>query len=81
MNPPIYDMIFVGSGISCTTVMLHLLDKLEIDNLPDDGPFNIAVVEKNAEFWTGIPYGNRSSMNSLTITNFGEFVPNVEKKF
>jgi len=73
-------MLFVGSGISCTAVMLNLLDKLEVDNLPGGDLFNIAIIEKDAEFWKGIPYGSRSSVNSLTITNFGEFVPNMEKE-
>ena len=80
MNPSRYDMILVGSGISCTAVMLHLLDKLKVDGLPGGNPFHIAVIEKDDELWKGIPYGRRSSMNSLTITNFGEFVPNVEKE-
>ena len=60
--------------------MLNLLDKLEVDNLPGGNLFKIAVIEKDPELWKGIPYGSRSSVNSLTITNFGEFVPNVEKE-
>jgi uncharacterized NAD(P)/FAD-binding protein YdhS len=38
----------------------------------------VAVVEKNTEFWKGIPYGSRSSVNALTITCFADFINEKE---
>ena len=76
---PSFDIAILGSGISCSLSLLHLLEK----RLAQDQrvkPIKIAVVEKNNEFWRGYPYGSRSSRNSLTITTLGEFVPEKEKK-
>ncbi|MES1198310.1 MAG: FAD/NAD(P)-binding protein [Chitinophagaceae bacterium] len=74
-----YDIVFIGSGISCTAVLLSLLTKIQSDSFQAK-PVTIAVIEKEKEFWTGLPYGNRSSSNSLTITTLGEFVPTGEKE-
>ncbi len=75
---PIFDIAILGSGISCSLSLLHLLEKRLAAGGPVK-PVRIAVVEKNNEFWRGYPYGSRSSRNSLTITTLGEFVPEKEK--
>jgi len=77
--PSVSDITFIGSGISCTAVLLEILNKIKKDNLVDGNPVDITIIESSAEFWKGIPYSARSSVNSLTITNFGEFVPVAEK--
>ncbi len=74
-----YDIVIVGSGISCTSFLLQFLKKLENEAFPKK-PVSIAVIEKDKELWKGVPYGNRSSANSLTITTLGEFVPPSEKE-
>ncbi|HTQ28185.1 MAG TPA: FAD/NAD(P)-binding protein [Puia sp.] len=76
---PYYDIVFLGSGISCSLTLLPLLHNLTKKNIPP-APVRIAVVEKKDEFWKGFPYGDRSSVNGLTITTLGEFVPEPEKE-
>ena len=76
-----FDIVLLGSGISSTQTLLQLLLKLEKQPARKE-KIKIAVIEKNGEFFTGIPYGKRSSVNSLTITTFGEFIhPNEKESF
>ncbi len=72
-----YDIVIIGSGISCTSFLLQFLEKSAEKALSRE-PVSIAVIEKDKELWKGIPYGNRSSANSLTITTLGEFIPPSE---
>jgi uncharacterized NAD(P)/FAD-binding protein YdhS len=75
-----YDIVLLGSGISSTQTLMQLLKKIESGKLKEK--IKIAVIEKSGEFFTGIPYGKRSSVNSLTITTFGEFIhPNEKEDF
>lgn len=73
-----FDLLIVGSGISCTALLLRLIEKL-LNTGQSTQALSIAVVEKEEELWKGIPYGKRSSCNALTITTLGEFVPPSEK--
>jgi uncharacterized NAD(P)/FAD-binding protein YdhS len=74
-----YDIVFLGSGISCSLTFLPLIkDLLKKPSVGEK--IQIAIVEKKDEFWKGFPYGQRSSINSLTITTLGEFVPEPEKE-
>jgi len=73
-----YDIAIIGSGIACTMTLLELA-KLLNDASPAGKGLQIAVIEKEAEFWNGIPYGRRSSVNSLVITSLREFVHEPEK--
>ena len=76
-----FDIVLLGSGISSTQSLLQLLEKFEKKPVRKE-KIRIAVIEKNGEFFTGIPYGKRSSVNSLTITTFGEFIhPNEKETF
>ncbi len=69
----IVDIAFIGSGAATTTTLIELFDKLI--NGPLSGiMLNITVIDKYPEFWKGIPYGARSSVNSLTITPVSDFV-------
>jgi uncharacterized NAD(P)/FAD-binding protein YdhS len=74
-----YDIAILGGGISSSLTLLHLLRNLITTGKPQKET-SIAVVEKQSEFWKGFPYGKRSSINSLTITTLGEFVPEKEKE-
>jgi uncharacterized NAD(P)/FAD-binding protein YdhS len=74
-----YDIAIIGSGISCTSSLRQLLDRLQKKEKPAV-PLRIAIIEKEREFWTGLPYGCRSSVNSLTITTLGEFIHPGDKK-
>jgi len=65
------DILIAGSGIACTTTVIALFRKLI--GSPVQQTISITVIEKHHEFWTGIPYGNRSSVNALTITSIADF--------
>ena len=68
------DIAFIGSGAASTSALIELLN-LVIDGNNNKKPLNIAVIEKYNEFWKGIPYGGRSSVNSLIITPVTDFLP------
>lgn len=68
-----YDLLFVGAGISCSLTLISLLD--QICQNPPKSKIDILVLDKYPEFWTGIPYGSRSSKKALMITSLGEFLP------
>lgn len=64
------DIAIAGSGIACTATLIEAFRKL----INDGGPkVSITVFEKSHEFWYGIPYGSRSSVNALTITSVHDF--------
>jgi uncharacterized NAD(P)/FAD-binding protein YdhS len=75
-----FDLSFIGGGISCSAVLLHLLDAVNRHSGLNGKRLRIAVIEKEKEFWKGVAYGNRSLATALIITNCGEFVPPSEKQ-
>ncbi|MDB5651123.1 MAG: hypothetical protein JWL62_2643 [Hyphomicrobiales bacterium] len=70
-----FDLVILGGGIACTLTLSAFLSTLEAG----EGTVSIAVIEKDAQFWRGLPYGRRSSPNSLIITALSEFVPDEER--
>ncbi|WPU95529.1 FAD/NAD(P)-binding protein [Mucilaginibacter sabulilitoris] len=76
----IYDIIFVGAGISCTYTLVHLLNHFNI-SVKNGNKLKILIVDKDKEFWTGIPYGNRSGKDSLIITPLKDFIPKADSAF
>jgi uncharacterized NAD(P)/FAD-binding protein YdhS len=75
-DEPAFHVAVIGSGVACSLTLLALLDQLK--SSPARQPIRIAVIEKAAEFWRGVPYGGRSSPNALIITKLAEFVPDEE---
>ncbi len=73
----VYDIVFVGSGLSSSATLYHILQGLQQRKY--SGCLKIAVIEKNNEFFKGIPYGNRSSVHSLTINPIKDFFQDQEK--
>ncbi|QLG46683.1 GNAT family N-acetyltransferase [Costertonia aggregata] len=72
----IEDITFIGSGISTSFTLLHLLEKVKDKK---EHPFlNITVIDKYGEFNTGIPYGKRSGFSVLLITSLRNFLPEPE---
>jgi uncharacterized NAD(P)/FAD-binding protein YdhS len=65
------DLVIIGSGIACTSTLVEVFKRL----IEKSGghKFSITVIEKNKEFWLGVPYGSRSSVNALTITSIYDF--------
>ncbi len=74
----VFDIAFIGSGIASTATLVQVFRKL-LNYGPTGKPLNIAIVEKNHEFWKGIPYGSRSSVNALTITCVNDFIYEPER--
>ncbi|MFM1878037.1 MAG: hypothetical protein RLZZ241_903 [Bacteroidota bacterium] len=72
-----FDIVFIGSGISSSFTLLHLLRRLKETQEPH--PLKIGVLEKSNEFITGIPYGERSGSSVLLITDLKSFIPEPEK--
>jgi len=72
------NIVIIGSGAAATTMLTELFCKL-IDRRVERGKLYITVIDKHPEFWKGIPYGSRSSINTLTITNTVDFV-SVDKE-
>lgn len=80
-NPPLmqtYDIAFVGSGLSTSATLYHILSHLQKHKNPGQ-PKSIAVIEKSGEFWKGIAYGSRTSVHSLTINPIKDFFEEQEK--
>lgn len=79
-----YDLAIVGSGVSCAYTLINyillLQDKLSLKKtLELSEPVKVAILDKSGEFWTGVPYGNRTGKQSLIITSLKEFLPQVER--
>lgn len=70
------DLCFIGSGISSTFTLIHLLENKLTDHI--QAPLQVAIVEKFDEFHTGIPYGKRSGDSVLLITSLKNFLPEPE---
>nr|WP_253900433.1 FAD/NAD(P)-binding protein [Mycobacterium asiaticum] len=75
--PSSFDLVFIGSGIASSMTLLELASGL-LSNPPRE-KLRIAVVERDAQFWCGIAYGQRSSVRSLAIQKFDDFVYGAEK--
>lgn len=76
--PDTFDIAFIGSGIACSMTLLELSQHL-LNSPQPSAKLRIAVVERHEQFWSGIPYGPRTSMRSLAIQKFDEFVNEPEK--
>jgi len=72
-----YDITFIGSGLSCTYTLLHLINITE--RAASVKATKILIIERTGEFWTGVPYGVRSGYNALIITALKDFLPPDER--
>ncbi len=73
-----YDLAIVGAGVSSAYTLIHYIAQLEQQSSgerADVRPTKIVVTEKVGNFWTGIPYGDRSGCHALLISPFHEFMP------
>jgi len=71
------DIAIIGSGAAASTTLIALFVKLLEE--PPQKKLHVTIIEKHPEFFKGIPYGSRSSINALTITSVADFV-SVEKE-
>jgi uncharacterized NAD(P)/FAD-binding protein YdhS len=77
-NPSNFDFTLIGAGIAGAAAILSLLENMENTESTAEC-WKIAVFDKDPELWKGLPYGYRSSSNSLTITTLKEFIPPSER--
>ena len=75
----VVDIAFIGSGVASSLTLIEVFR--ELLNVSGSGKMIIAVIEKNHEFWKGVPYGSRSSVNALTITSVYDFINENERPF
>jgi uncharacterized NAD(P)/FAD-binding protein YdhS len=74
----IADISLIGSGFASTVALTELLNGLITNPHPPKKLF-VTVIEKYPEFWKGIPYGMRSSVNTLTINSVFDFIYEPER--
>jgi uncharacterized NAD(P)/FAD-binding protein YdhS len=74
-----FDIAVIGSGAAATTTLIEVLAKL-LEGPAPGNTLKLAIIEKHGEFWKGIPYGSRSSVNSLTITAISDFISSGKEK-
>jgi uncharacterized NAD(P)/FAD-binding protein YdhS len=74
-----FDLLIIGSGISCSLSLLHFLNEYESSIHTIKKTINIAIIERDEVFWKGMPYGNRSSVNALIITPLADFIHQEQK--
>lgn len=67
-----YDLVFVGTGISNTFTLIELLARLEQQKAPFA---RVLLVDKDPDFFKGVPYGNRSGDLGLIISRLSDFLP------
>ncbi|WP_191495790.1 FAD/NAD(P)-binding protein [Mycobacterium simulans] len=76
--PPAFDIAFIGSGVACSMTLLEMADAL-LSGPTAPPKLRIAVVERDEQFWCGIAYGRRSSIESLAIQKLDDFADEPEK--
>lgn len=79
-----YDFIIIGGGVSGSYVTINLIRELILNNYENKtngSKIKILMLDKdNENFACGLPYGNKSDVSSLIITDLDSFLPNVEKE-
>ena len=68
-----YDIAVIGSGIACSMTLCQLAENLK-RTCAGNRKLRIAVIEKEGEFWSGVPYGRRSIIGALTFQKLQEFL-------
>ena len=80
LNENIYDVAFIGAGLSSTYTLIEFINHINSQNLTisENETLKIAIFERDEWVWGGIPYGKRSGFTSLIITPLDEFLPDYE---
>lgn len=71
------NITFIGAGIATGFALLQLTDELKLR----DGKkaLKVRVVDKFPEFFSGVPYGKRSSNTVLLINSLENFIPEPQR--
>lgn len=80
-NPPTLDLdiAVLGSGASGTHGLLQILALLTERKPSAEDVIRIAVIDRDQQFHSGIPYGHRSGQSSLLISALESFLPDRER--
>jgi uncharacterized NAD(P)/FAD-binding protein YdhS len=70
------DIAIIGAGISCSYTVINYISLML--QRASSQRVKLVIIDKAGEFWTGIPYGNRSGQQSLIISSLQEFFPQPE---
>lgn len=76
-EPSSFDVAFVGMGVSNTFTVIELLARLELQNARFA---RVLLIDKNADFFKGIPYGERSGDLGLIISRLADFLPDTHSQ-
>jgi uncharacterized NAD(P)/FAD-binding protein YdhS len=69
-----FDVAFVGTGISNTFTLIELLTLLERQR---PGSARVLLIDRDADFFKGVPYGDRSGDLGLIISRLSDFLPDT----
>jgi uncharacterized NAD(P)/FAD-binding protein YdhS len=78
MKRTLYDIAIVGSGIAGSMTLCELAERVK-DTRAANRKLRIAVIEKEGEFWNGIPYGRRSTIGTLTFQKLQDFLDEPDR--
>ena len=78
MKRAVYDLAIVGSGIAGSMTLCELAERLKPARAANRR-LRIAVIEKEGEFWNGIPYGRRSTIGALTFQKLQDFLDEPDR--
>jgi uncharacterized NAD(P)/FAD-binding protein YdhS len=78
MERMFYDIAVIGSGIACSMTLCELARRLK-DTPLQSRTLRIGVIEKEGEFWNGIPYGRRSLVGALAFQKLQDFLDEPER--
>lgn len=70
-----FDLAFIGAGASTSYTLVNLCDRLDTGG----EPLRVAVIERSATPYAGLPYDYRSTYSSLLITSVRDFLPDPER--
>lgn len=78
MERTVYDIAVIGSGIASSMTLCELARRLK-DTPLESKTLRIGVIEKEGEFWNGIPYGRRSLVGALAFQKLQDFLDEPER--
>src|SRR5579875_2346063 len=79
MKGTLYDITIIGTGIAGSMTLCQLAERLKHAQANNVKTLSIAVIEKEGEYWHGIPYGRRSTIGALTFQKLQDFLDEPDR--
>ncbi|MBS1628374.1 MAG: FAD/NAD(P)-binding protein [Bacteroidetes bacterium] len=73
------NITIIGGGASASLVIINFVQSIQQSQTLSK-PYNITVINQDEEFWKGIAWGNKSSINGLILTSVNEFLADPDKE-